>query len=143
MPALIAKLLDQNWFMVLARVVLTFAFWGSGLAKLINFNEGVAEMAHFGFSNPILINVLTIITQLGGSALIILNRWTWLGAGALGVFTGLTILLVHNFWAHTGPEKMIHFHFAGEHVTVIGALILVSILSRYTGGPGNGPKRKK
>jgi hypothetical protein len=37
----------------------------------------------------------------------------------------------------------VHFHFATEHVTVIGALILVSILSRYTGGDGNGPKRKK
>jgi transmembrane protein len=142
MPTLIVKLLDQSWFMVLARVVLTFAFWGSGLSKLIDFQGGVAEMKMLGFSQPVLINVLTVITQLGGSALIILNRWTWLGAGALGVFTALTILLVHNFWAYTGPEAIAHFHVAGEHVTVIGGLILVSILSRHTGGPGNGPKRK-
>jgi transmembrane protein len=45
MPTIIARLLDQSWFAFLARVVLTFAFWGSGLAKLINFQEGVAEMA--------------------------------------------------------------------------------------------------
>jgi transmembrane protein len=142
MPNVIMKLLDQNWCMVLARIVLTFAFWGSGLSKLIDFQGGVAEMTQLGFSQPVLINVLTVITQLGGSALIILNRWTWLGAGALGVFTALTIPLVHNFWAYTGPEAIARFHVAGEHVTVIGALILVSILSRYSGGPGNGPKRK-
>jgi transmembrane protein len=141
MPTLIAKLLDQNWFMIVARVILTFAFWGSGLAKLIDLQAGVAEMTQLGFSNPVLINVLTFTTQLVGSALIILNRWTWLGAGMLGVFTALTILLVHNFWAYSGPEAVMHFHVAGEHVTVIGGLILVTILSRYTGGAGNGPKQ--
>jgi transmembrane protein len=142
MPKLIACLLDQGWFAFLARVVLTFAFWGSGLAKLINFQEGVAEMAMFNLPQPVLMNVLTIVTQLGGSLLIIANRWTWLGAGALAVFTALTIPLVHHFWTMQGPDAIKAFHTATEHVTVIGALMLVSILSRYTGGAGNGAKRK-
>ena len=141
MPTIIARLLDQGWFAVFARIVLTFAFWGSGLAKLINFQEGVAEMAMFNLPNPVLMNILTIVTQLGGSLLIILNRWTWLGAGALAVFTALTIPLVHKFWALPEPDSIKAFHTAGEHVTVIGALMLVSILSRYQGGAGNGPKR--
>jgi transmembrane protein len=141
MPAFIVRLLDQSWFALLARIVLTFAFWGSGLAKLINFQEGVAEMAMFNLPQPVLINVLTIVTQLGGSLLIILNRWTWLGAGALAVFTALTIPLVHNFWAKEGAAAVGAFHTATEHVTVIGALMIVSILSRHTGGAGNGPKR--
>ena len=98
-------------------------------------------MMFFKFSNPVAINILTATVQILGSALVILNRWTWLGAGALGVFTALTILLVHNFWAQSGPEAMVHFFFAAEHVTVLGGLILVAILSRYTGGAGNGPKR--
>ena len=100
MPTVFVRLLDQTWFAVLARIVLTFAFWGSGLAKLIDFQGGVAEMAMFNLPNPTLMNILTIITQLGGSLLIILNRWTWLGAGALAVFTLLlTIPLVHHFWS--------------------------------------------
>ena len=141
MPTIFARLLDQSWFALLARIVLTFAFWGSGLAKLINFQEGVAEMATFKLPNPTLINILTIITQLGGSLLIIINRWTWLGAGALAVFTALTIPLVHRFWSLPQPKATEAFHTATEHITVIGALILVAILSRYTGGAGNGPKR--
>jgi transmembrane protein len=142
MPTLIAKLLDQNWFMVLARIVLTSAFWASGLSKSLDFQAGAAEMTQLGFSNPVLINVLTFTTQLIGSALIIVNRWTWLGAGMLAVFTALTIPLVHHFWTMTGEKADIHFFFVGEHLSMIGGLMLVCILSRLTGGPGNGPKRK-
>ena len=77
---------------------------------------------------------------LGGSLLIIFNRWTWLGAGALAIFTALTIPLVHHFWSMQGPDAIKAFHTATEHVTVIGALMIVSILSRYTGGAGNEPR---
>jgi transmembrane protein len=141
MPTVFVRLLDQTWFAVLARVILTFAFWGSGLAKLIDFKGGVAEMAMFNLPYPELINILTIIVQLGGSLLIIINRWTWLGAGALAVFTLLTIPLVHHFWSLPEPKATAAFHTATEHITVIGALMLVSILSRYSGNTGNGPKR--
>jgi transmembrane protein len=141
MPTVFVRLLDQSWFFFLARIILTFMFWGSGLAKLIDFQGGVAEMAMFNLPNPVLMNILTIVTQLGGSLLIILNRWTWLGAGALAVFTVLTIPLVHHFWSLPEPDATKAFHTAGEHVSVIGALMLVSILSRYSGGAGNGPKR--
>lgn len=130
MPPLVACLLDRGWFAVLARVVLTFMFWGSGLAKLIDFQGGVAEMAMFNLPYPVAMNVLTIVTQIGGSLLIIFNRWTWLGASSLAVFTALTIPLVHHFWSLPEPRATIAFHTATEHVTVIGALMIVSILSR-------------
>ncbi len=141
MPGIIACLLDQGWFAVMARIVLTFMFWGSGLDKLIHFDKGVAEMAALGFTQPTLINALTVITQLSGALLIIVNRWTWLGAGALAVFTALTIPLVHNFWAKQDPDALHAFHTAAEHVSVIGALMIVAILSRRTGDGSNGALR--
>lgn len=141
MPLLIARLLDATWFGFLARLILTSMFWASGLAKLINFDAGVAEMAAFGLEPPDAYNIATIAVQLIGSLLIIVNRWTWLGAGALAVFTALTIPLVHHFWSMPQPQSISSFHTATEHVTVIGALMIVSILSRYQGGAGNGPKR--
>jgi transmembrane protein len=125
----IRNLLGYPALEVLARVVLCFPFWGSGLAKLIDFQGGVAEMAFFGLQPAVLFNIATVVTQLGGSALIILNRATWLGAGALGIFTALTIPLVHHFWKLEGERAIIAFHTAGEHVGMIGALILVAILS--------------
>ena len=127
--SLVEPLLRARALAIVGRVLLTFPFWGSGLAKLIDFQAGAAEMAHFGLQPAAAYNALTIVVQLGGSALIILRRWTWLGAGALGVFTALTIPLVHHFWSLSGHEATVAFHTATEHVGIIGALVLVSILA--------------
>lgn len=39
------------------------------------------------------------------------------------------------------PKATRAFHTATEHITVVGALIIVAILSHYTSGSGNGSKR--
>ena len=116
-----------------ARVLLNFPFWGSGLAKLLDFSGGMAEMRQFGHEPAWLYNALTVVVQLGGSALVIAGRGTWLGAGALGVFTALTIPIVHTFWRLEGERAIAAFHTAGEHVGMIGALVLVSILGLRAG----------
>jgi transmembrane protein len=122
----VAGLLATRWFGYVARTVLTFMFWGSGLSKLIDFQGGVAEMAHFGLQPAVLFNVAVIITQLGGSALIILNRHAWIGAGALAVFTLLTIPIAHGFWAMEEPMKTLEFYVVVEHVSIVGAMMLVA-----------------
>lgn len=143
MPTIMARLLDQAWFVVLARVLLTFVFWGSGLSKVIHFSQGVADMQAANLPYPALMNIAVVITQLVGSALIILNWNAWIGAGALAVFTALTIPLVHHFWSLPEPQAMIAFRTATEHVTVIGALTIATILSRSTGKAGNGSRRQE
>jgi transmembrane protein len=126
---MIRPILLSSSTLLAARILLTFPFWGSGLAKLIDFQGGVAEMAMFGLNPPAAFNVAVLLTQLVGSALIIANRWTWLGAGALGVFTALTIPVVHHFWRLDGERAIVAFHTATEHVGMIGALVLVAALS--------------
>lgn len=127
-PGFIAAILEAPAVAVATRVLLTFMFWASGLGLLANFDESVGIFGSLGFSQPALLVIATAATQLIGSALVISGRYVWLGAGALGVFTFLTILLVHNFWAMPeGPQQVNSFHTATEHVSVIGALILVAI----------------
>ncbi|UYY58420.1 DoxX family protein [Sphingomonas sp. S2-65] len=130
MNTVVERLLKLPMVEMIARIVLTFPFWESGLAKIINFTAGVAEMAHFGLEPAPAFNIATVIVQLGGSMLIILGRYAWLGAGALGVFTGLTIVLVHRFWAIAeDPFRTIAFHTATEHVGMIGGLLAIAILT--------------
>ena len=113
-----------------ARLAITFPFWGSAITKLSDFASARAEMAHFGLEPAIWFAVATILVQLGGSFLIIVDRLAWLGAGALGVFTGLTVIVVHHFWSITEePARTIAFHTAMEHVGIIGGLIAISILA--------------
>jgi transmembrane protein len=124
--SMIDAITGRTWFGYLARIVLTFSFWGSGLSKLIDFQAGAAEMAHVGLEPAAAFNIAVIITQIGGSLLIIMNRWTWLGAGALAVFTLLTIPIAHDFWTMEEPFRTMEFHVAMEHITVIGGLMVVA-----------------
>ncbi len=117
---------STTWFGYVARILLTYMFWASGIAKLVDFQAAVGEMAHFGLNPPVVFAIATIIVQLVGSALIILNRWTWLGAGALGIFTLLTIPIAHNFWTMEEPFKTIEFYVVMEHISIVGALMVVA-----------------
>jgi len=129
MSRLIARLLESALLVRLALVLLTFCFWGAGLAALLDFQTAVAEYRRLGVEPAVPLVGLSIATLLGGSASLIAGRKPWLGAGALGVFTALTIPLVHHFWRMEGEAASAHFHTATEHVTVIGGLMVAAILS--------------
>ena len=126
MHSFITSITATTWFGFVARIVLTSMFWGSGIGKLVDFPAALGEMTHFGLNPPAVFAVATIIVQLVGSLLVILNRWTWLGAGALAVFTLLTIPIAHNFWAMEEPFKTIEFYVVTEHISIIGALMVVA-----------------
>jgi transmembrane protein len=111
-----------------ARIVLCLPFWWSGLSKLLDFSGGTAEMAALGLEPAWLFNALTILVQLGGSLLVILNRWTWLGAGALGVFTTLATVMAHRFWTLDGVERVRELNTFLEHLAIIAGFVLVAIL---------------
>jgi transmembrane protein len=110
------------------RVVLCLPFWWSGLNKLLDFSGGTAEMAALGFEPGWLFNALTILVQLGGSLLVILNFWTWLGAGALGMFTGLATVLAHQFWTLDGIERVRELNTFLEHLAIIAGFVLVAMI---------------
>lgn len=131
-PAIISGILLSPITAFVARLLLVFMFLGSAIAKITDFAGAEAEMAHFGLSPPWLFAVATILTQLAGGLLILLNRATWLGAGALGVFTLLTIPIAHHFWSLEGPMAQIEFYFAVEHLAVLGGMLLVAILAERT-----------
>jgi transmembrane protein len=120
-----------------ARIVLCLPFWWSGLSKLVDFSGGTAEMAALGLEPAWLFNALTILVQLGGSLLVILNRWTWLGAGALGVFTALATVMAHRFWTLDGLERVRELNTFLEHLAIIAGFVLVAILG-VVGARGRG-----
>lgn len=126
MIATMETLFSRAWVALLARVLLTFPFWLSGLMKAIGFEAALAEMRHFGLEPPVPYALLTIVVQLTGSFLIITGRAAWLGAGALIVFTLLTIPIAHAFWTMFGQQAFLEAMVALEHVGLIGGLLLAA-----------------
>ncbi|MGC1303762.1 MAG: DoxX family protein [Caulobacteraceae bacterium] len=131
MPELVRALVGNLYFLTLSRIVLTTLFWSAGLFGLFNFRAIVGEMASVSLPSPVFFAAATICVQLAGSVLVITN-WRhcgWVGAGALGVFTLLTIPYGHAFWTRPEPRRTEEFHLVLEHVTVVGGLLLAAVLS--------------
>lgn len=126
-PRPIGLLLASPAIALAARLALASPFLISGIAKLLDFSGTINEMAAFGLAPAGLFAAVVIATQLGGSALSLMPRTCWLGAGILVVFTVIATLLAHPFWAFTvadRPQQMATFF---EHAAIVGGLAMAAI----------------
>lgn len=130
MTGLIDALLGGRILNLAARVLVTFVFWSAGLFAVLNFSAWSGEMVHFGLEPAPLFGAATATWLLAGSAAVILGRGAWIGAASLALFTALTIPIAHAFWTMAEPERTAHFHVVMEHVSLIGAMLVVAILCR-------------
>lgn len=135
--AFVYPILESRITWLIARIMITFMFWINGLRFLVDFSGAKTTMAANGFSDPAAIAGLTIVVALLGSLIVIQGRYAWFGAGMLGVFTLLTIIMVHDFWNMTGSAAIQAQLESEAHLSMIGGLIIVSALSHITGKYSN------
>jgi uncharacterized membrane protein YphA (DoxX/SURF4 family) len=128
-PRWIDAILSSSWLPPLARTALISAFLIGGIQKLVDFQGAIAEQAHFGLQPAWLWAAAAVIVELGGSVLVVLGRWVWLGAGGLGVLTAVAMVTANDFWAKAGHERFLAVNAFFEHLGLIAGLVLVSILS--------------
>ncbi|MBI1172407.1 DoxX family membrane protein [bacterium] len=128
-PLWVRAILTWRGTWILARIVLTSAYWTGGIYKLSDLPGAVAEQAHFGLQPPAFWALVTIAVELGGSALVILGRTVWLGAGALGVLTAVAMLLANDFWTMQGVARFTAFNAFFEHAGLIAGFVLTAILA--------------
>ncbi|PQA71471.1 DoxX family membrane protein, partial [Brucella oryzae] len=67
MPRRIADIREARASLLLARIVLTFVFWSSGLAQLFDFGADAAGMEGLGLYPGWLFNSAPLRLQFGGS----------------------------------------------------------------------------
>jgi uncharacterized membrane protein YphA (DoxX/SURF4 family) len=128
-PRWVRAILSWPWLLPISRIALVSAFLIGGTQKLIDFPAAVAEQAHFGLQPAWLWATAAIMVELSGSALVIVGRWVWLGAGGLGVLTAVAMLTANDFWAKTDHDRFMAVNAFFEHLGLIAGLVLVAILS--------------
>ena len=126
-PRWVWTILASPWIWPAARVALVSAFLIGGLTKLSDFSAAIAEQEHFGLHPGWLWAALAIVVELGGSALVMLGRLVWLGAGGLGVLTAVAMLTANDFWHLTGHDRFMALNAFFEHFGLISGLVIVSI----------------
>lgn len=127
-PEWVRVLLAQAWVMPLVRLALVSAYIVGGIDKVLHFHEAVAEQAHFGLHPAALWAALAATVEIFGSLCVVFRRFTWLGAGGLGVLTAVAMLVANDFWNRTGMEHFMALNGFFEHLGLIAALVLATIL---------------
>jgi uncharacterized membrane protein YphA (DoxX/SURF4 family) len=113
----------------IARLGLVIAYLVGGLSKLFDFPGAIAEQAHFGLRPPEVWAILAIIVEIGGSILILCNRFVWFAAGALSVLTAIATLVAENFWTMQGHARFVAMNALLEHIGLIAGFIMASLLA--------------
>jgi uncharacterized membrane protein YphA (DoxX/SURF4 family) len=130
-PRWVRAILSWPWLLPISRIALVSAFLVGGIQKLIDFPGAMAEQAHFGLQPAWMWAAAAVIVELGGSVLVIVGRWVWLGAGGLGVLTAIAMFAANDFWAKAGHDRFIAVNDFFEHLGLIAGLVLVSVLSLH------------
>ncbi|ACA90550.1 MULTISPECIES: DoxX family protein [Burkholderia cepacia complex] len=127
-PAWVRALLSQPWVLPLARLALVSAYLLGGVAKALDFPGAVAEQAHFGLQPAALWAALAIAVEIAGSLCVVFRRFTWLGAGSLGMLTLVAMIVANDFWNRSGAEHFMALNSFFEHLGLIAALVLATML---------------
>jgi uncharacterized membrane protein YphA (DoxX/SURF4 family) len=134
-PRWVDRILDWRGTWLLARIGLTSAFLLGGLTKLLDFAAAVAEQDHFGLHPAWVWACLAIMVELGGSLLIIIGRWIWLSAGAIGVLTAIATYVASPFWRMTGHTRFLAINTFFEHVGLIAGCVMAALLAEHARRP--------
>jgi uncharacterized membrane protein YphA (DoxX/SURF4 family) len=127
-PAWVSDILHWPWILFAARLALTSAYLLGGVAKLLNFSAAIAEQEKVGLRPGWLFAGLTILVELGGSALVLSGTLVWLGAGALGCLTAVAMLAADKFWTKSGEERVAQANTFFEHLGLIGGFVLIAYI---------------
>jgi uncharacterized membrane protein YphA (DoxX/SURF4 family) len=77
--------------------------------------------------------LLSIFVELSGSALVLIGRWVWLGAGMLGVFTAIGAVTAHIFWKASARARVEAIAVFFMHLGLIAAFVLCALVAERVG----------
>jgi putative oxidoreductase len=117
----------SNAAILAARILLAWVFLDSGVAKLLHWQDGIAEVAGLGLGNPQLMLILTVVTQIVGGLAVVFGFGTRLAALALAGFTLVATVLAHHYWDLGGAVQIRQKITFLEHMAIVGGFVLLMV----------------
>ena len=111
----------------LFRTLICIGYAGAALARIVKFEDSVAEFAGvYHLKHPKVMLLVYIIVALAGSLLFISGWMLWLGACALGVFTFGASVIAFPFWKQQGPARKGQLFAFLNHLSLSAAFFLIA-----------------
>jgi putative oxidoreductase len=114
------------------RLLLAMIFIISGFNKIMGWPGVVGAVEAKGLPIPLLFGAGAILAELGGGLLIALGFKARFGAAVLIIFTVITTIIFHNFWAFEGADRQVQWINFMKNMSMTGGLLLVLA---YGAGP--------
>jgi len=114
----------------LARTLLSAIFLISSVRHITGFAIVAGMMARKGFPVPEVFLALTIVLEIAGGLMLVLNWNARYAAWALSAFTLAAGSIFHGFWnvwAAPPPEFNNEFNHFLKNVAIVGGLLLIAI----------------
>lgn len=109
--------------------MLVLPYWVAGLNRLVDFHGAMTATARIGLHPAWAFTTLVITIEIGAPLLVMSDRWAWLGAGVLAMFTILAALLAHRFWDGDRPHGGEEIAGFLQQVALAAAFILAGAAS--------------
>ena len=133
---------DHPFVPFLGRLLMTYIFATSGLAKIVAWDGNIAYMStrHLPFIPELL--AIAMLIELGGSVCLVTGYQARLAATIMFLYMAVLTILFHNYWsAPANLAGMLETHFR-KNLAIMGGLLFVAAF-----GPGqwaiNDLRRKK
>ena len=111
-----------------ARALMAVIFLVAGIRKLLGYAGTLGYFGALGIPLPDLLLPLTILLEIGGGiALLIGWRARWVAA-ALGLFSLVSALLAHRFWAADPAQFANQLNHFLKNVAIAGGFLLVAAI---------------
>ena len=122
----------RDFAVPVGRLLLALIFIISGFNKVMGWPGVVGAVEAKGLPIPLLFGVGAVLAELGGGLLVALGFKARFGALVLIVFTIVTTLVFHNYWAFEGPDRQVQMINFMKNLSMTGGLLLVLA---YGAGP--------
>jgi putative oxidoreductase len=116
----------QNQLALAARVLMAILFLIAGYGKIGGFAGTAGYIASKGLPLPQLGVVIAIVVELGGALALIAGYQTRLVAIVMALFTVVTALLFHNFWALPPEQVYVNQIMFMKNLSIAGGLLMMS-----------------
>jgi len=116
----------QNLFSLVGRILLALLFVMAGFGKMTGFEGTVGYIASKGLPLPSLGAIVAIVIEFGVGLAFGFGFKTRLAAIILAVFTVVTGLIFHNFWAMPADQVMINQIMFLKNLAISGGFLFVA-----------------
>ena len=118
--------INDSLYTLVGRVLLGVLFLPAGFMKLMGFAGTAGYIASVGLPLPEVAAALAIAIEIGGGAALLAGYHARLAAVVLAVFTVVSTVCFHNFWAMPADQAFVQQLMFFKNIAVVGGLLVLA-----------------